>query len=335
MRLSRILGTVVVLTVLVGCATAAPGALPSLSPSATPTPPVDQLAAATPVDPADYGPPWYDEDPATVDGVDFESPDHTIHCGIYDPYFPGTEGGPVAPFVGCVPEAPEFDFPVVLNDGESDIHATAITQNALDESAAVWMSGQEFSFESKVLAAATSITWSTVTCASLDGGIHCLNSASGHGFFVSHDRYEVDQEAPEQFSDDYVQDPADPYFVTEGYGESAVEWLTPSKNVACAVLAHADNSVMLECRAAEHSWAGSGISITDDALPQPTPSGEATFVAGQVLAGSSTQTIGVLPYGHFVNWQGFRCVSLDTGLTCENWYSRHGFTISKSKLETH
>ena len=131
-----------------------------------------------------------------------------------------------------------------------------------------------------------------------------------------------------------MQDPSDLYFVTEGYGEWGIEWLTPSKNVACAILTR-DQTPTLECRAAEHSWPGTGIGISGDELPQPTASSDPTYAAGQVLAGSSTQAISVLPYGHFVHVGDFRCVSLDTGLTCENWNSRHGFTISKSKLETH
>ena len=334
MRLSRILGTLVVLTVLAGCATVNPDARSSLDTTTTPTAPVDAFAAATPVEPADYGPPWYDEDLATVNGVDFESPDHTIHCGIYDPFYPTAGVGPVAPFVGCVPNDVKFEFPAVMNDGEDYGRATAITQNGMGESAAVWMSDQEFAFGSKALAAGTSLTWSTVTCASLDGGIRCLNSASGYGFFLSHDRYEVDKEAPEQFHDDYVQDPANLYSVSEGYGEEGIEWLTPSGNVACAILSP-EQTITLECRAAEHSWTGTGISIVGDELPQPTSSADATYLAGQVLSGSGTESIGVLPYGHFVHWGDFRCVSLDTGLTCENWNSRHGFTISKSKLETH
>lgn len=300
----------------------------------TPTATVDAFDAATPVDPADYGPPWFDDDPATVDGVDFDSPDHTIHCGIYDPYFPSSPYT-AAPFAGCQPDARDFDFPAVMNDGYGYGYASAVTQEGMEESAAVWMTDQEFAFESKVLAAGTSITWSTVTCASVDDGIECRNSASGYGFFISRDRYEVDKEAPEQFNDDYVQDKSDAYLVDEGDINWATEWLTPSGNVACAIIPRVNQPWTLECRAAEHSWSGSGIRITGDELPQPTPAGEPDYVAGQVLAGSSAHAITVLPYGHFVHIGDFRCVSLDTGLTCENWYSHHGFTISKSKLETH
>ena len=120
-------------------------------------------------------------------------------------------------------------------------------------------------------------------------------------------------ESTTRFDDDYVQDPADAYFIAEGNGESGVEWLAPSGDVACAILVHADQSVVLECRAAEYTWTGSGICISGDTSPQPTSSGQPAYVAGQVLAGSSSQTIGVMPDGHLVNWWGFRCVSLDTG----------------------
>lgn len=321
---------------LSGCANADPDASPPAGLTATPTPTLDPFAAATAVDPADFGRPWYNEDPATVDGVDFDSPDHGIHCGIYDPYFPESGIAELAaPFVGCVPETIDFEFPEVVNDGYDYGRATAITQHGTGKSAAVWMSDQEFAQHANVLEVGTSVTWSGVTCASLDGGIRCLNTSSGHGFFISRERYEVEREAPEQFDDEYVQDESNLYFVGEGVGVAGAEWLTPSGNVACAILYDAKGSGTLECRAAEHSWSGSGISITDEGTPQPTPPNEATFRAGQVLAGSSTATIGVLPYGHFVHIGDFRCVSLDTGLTCENWESRHGFTISKSKLETH
>ena len=77
------------------------------------------------------------------------------------------------------------------------------------------------------------------------------------------------------------------------------------------------------------------MGIAGEEPTQLIDSGNASFVAGQVLDGTRSDAIRVLPYGHFIHWGNFRCTSLDTGLECENWESHHGFTISKSTLDTH
>ena len=43
----------------------------------------------------------------------------------------------------------------------------------------------------------------------------------------------------------------------------------------------------------------------------------------------------VLPYGHSVTVGTITCVSLSTGMTCDNANGNHGFTVSASVYESH
>jgi hypothetical protein len=51
-----------------------------------------------------------------------------------------------------------------------------------------------------------------------------------------------------------------------------------------------------------------------------------TFVEGNI----ATEGIGVARYGHTWRWQGFRCSSRTTGLTCRN-SAGHGFFLSRAR----
>lgn len=61
------------------------------------------------------------------------------------------------------------------------------------------------------------------------------------------------------------------------------------------------------------------------------PSVEAMFGGTSAIALATR----VLPYGHSVTVGTITCVSLSTGMTCDNANGNHGFTVSASVYESH
>ena len=153
----------------------------SLAPAPAPT--------ATPVDAAGYLT-TRSTDRAQLNGVEFDSADRNIHCGIFDPYYP--EFTP--PISGCVPDHYDFVFPGDSAIGppnsvflEGTGAATAKTTSDVE------FAGQDSTASPRVnvLSPGTSITWSTVSCVAIDDGIQCTNTATSHGFFLSKVKYRL------------------------------------------------------------------------------------------------------------------------------------------------
>jgi hypothetical protein len=188
----RIVGVLLLASVaLAGCSavsnsatTSSEAAIATSTPSSTPTP------TTVAVDPTRYA--TVDQIGDTIAGVDFDSADRNLHCGIYDPY--GSNGTFTAPFSGCVPDHYDFVFPgdspigppnSVFLEGSAAATITTTTD--------VEFPGQDPQRNPNiaVLAPGSSLTWSSVKCTAIDDGIRCDDASSGHGFFVSRARYEV------------------------------------------------------------------------------------------------------------------------------------------------
>jgi len=185
-------GLVVAVLVIAGVNVLRGAAPQPAVPVPTSTSASDPFLDAVPVDTRDYTSTWYDT--PDVEGVDFDIAGG-IHCGIYDPYFPdiGVESME-APFVGCAPTMETLEFPDATGDGR---RASVVTMWGTDESAAVQKSDVQFGGEQEtvpVLEQGQSITWSTVTCAAIKGGVECRNEESGHSFFISDTGYTLDSE---------------------------------------------------------------------------------------------------------------------------------------------
>ncbi|MGK5678722.1 DUF6636 domain-containing protein [Actinoplanes sp. URMC 104] len=101
---------------------------------------------------------------------------------------------------------------------------------------------------------------------------------------------------------------------------------TPSKNIACAL-----TPSNVRCDIVTKSWRppdkpadcdldwGNGLAISD---------GEATLTcAGDTLIGTSETT---LAYGDALRSGSVRCDSADTGLTCKDEKTGHGFTLASA-----
>jgi hypothetical protein len=132
-----------------------------------------------------------------------------------------------------------------------------------------------------------------------------------------------------------------------------VSWVSPSKNIACAIVESGSFAGLWGCTVTDHTWVapnsqpgdicynnsgedcGSGVQAIGAGKLQGR--NEYVFASQRFLSGQ-TPTSGViraLAYGHSVTADGITCASLETGMTCANATSGHGFTLSKSTYTTH
>jgi hypothetical protein len=147
------------------------------------------------VNPADFATQLATDDSSELAGVDFDSPDGNLHCGIFAPYYdvPGN-----SPFFGCAADTVDFDWPATGNDGSDDIVANAIVAEGAAPAHLTWTSGVIFAGQAPLdypnvprLENGTSLSWSTVTCEALDDTISCVSTDSGSGFSLSRSAYSV------------------------------------------------------------------------------------------------------------------------------------------------
>lgn len=151
---------------------------------------------------------------------------------------------------------------------------------------------------------------------------------------------------PTQSASPYIGDAASTYTVTSD-SDTEVTWLSPSKNIACAIVLTGSFAKLWGCTVHDHSWTapsaipgdicynsgedcGSGIEATGDGKLRGR--GEYVFESQRASDGGipPAAPIKTLPYGHSVTADGVTCVSLATGMTCANTASGHNFTLSKS-----
>ena len=200
MTISRLTLVAALAFVLAACASPPPEqprALPPTGPASSPTPSATAsgpttVAAAV----ADYR--FASTTDASIDGVGFRAAGTEISCAIYDPYLPESVE---APYAGCVPLTPNYEFPVVMQIDGEDVHGTAVSVDRSGNGVERWISDATFvltpspsgdpNAPSRVLENGSSITWSTITCTVLNDTATCENSVSGHGFQISNQSYRV------------------------------------------------------------------------------------------------------------------------------------------------
>lgn len=193
MRISPFVGIAAVL-LLAGCAapqptdSSTPSASASEAPSATPT--AEPTAAPTPVDPAAYA---TQREDLFGPGVDFDSVDGNVHCGIWQPGGSEASDG----WAGCRPDELLTTYetdPSTSSDGNVGCSGGMIQGGGPAEP--VCNNGQafvgEYPTEGPVgaLPVGSSITFAKFTCTSLDEStIECVREPDGVGFTIGLDSY--------------------------------------------------------------------------------------------------------------------------------------------------
>ena len=156
---------------------------------------------------------------------------------------------------------------------------------------------------------------------------------------------------PTQSASPYISDAASKYTVTSD-SDTEVTWLSPSKNIACAIVLTGSFATLWGCTVQDHSWTapsaasgdicynsgedcGSGIEAMGDGKLRGR--GEYVFESQRAApgGGGADAPVQTLTYGHSVTAEGVTCVSLETGMTCTNAGSGHSFTLSKSTYTIH
>lgn len=180
-----------VIVVLSGCATAVDPTEPgsSLVPSETSLTPTSTATVTAPekVDARAYASLQFAE------GVDFDSADGNIHCGIWiEPAMPEW-----APQAGCGMDSWDFVFPTVpYIDAEAPGNATVL--RGTDAAYVVAHSDAPYAGQDTVnnpnvatLGPGQVIASLGVTCEAIGTAIRCTNDTTGHGFSIARDDYEV------------------------------------------------------------------------------------------------------------------------------------------------
>jgi hypothetical protein len=168
-----------------------PSPTPTATPSATPTaaPP----AEITPVDPGDYATQIAD---IFGSGVDFDSADGNMHCGIWESRGSGSLQGVVnGPYAGCRPQTATYETdPNTTSSGEVGCRGAQLAADLAAEP--VCTSGQAFVGEAPmngpvgILSPNQSITYAGFTCTSPDAAtIECVRASDGAGFTISGSAY--------------------------------------------------------------------------------------------------------------------------------------------------
>jgi hypothetical protein len=194
MRPSPLVGIAVAVLVLAGCVNQAPepteaptpSATASETPSATPTP--EPSAAPTPVDPAAYA---TQVEHLFGPGVDFNSVDGNVQCGIWESREASSPEGLVAgPYAGCLPLYADYQTsPDSAQDGNVGCGGGQLVGDRPVEP--VCNNGAAFVGQSAaILPVGSSIAYAGFTCTSVDEAtIDCARDSDGGGFTVSRTAY--------------------------------------------------------------------------------------------------------------------------------------------------
>lgn len=134
-----------------------------------------------------------------------------------------------------------------------------------------------------------------------------------------------------------------------------VHFVTPSNNEGCAILgADSPEPYLWGCALAAQDWSvpkddpadycydaqipcGYGIEVTAGDPPHPRYRGDPGFPAATTIfetTGPRTP-VATLAYGHSVTYGDVICESAESGVTCSNTASGHGFTVSRAAYELH
>ncbi len=173
-RRGRLVTIVAVALVTAGCSTAPlPG---TVKPSPSPT----AIATFTPVDALPFGTIIADA------GVDFDSPDGAIHCGILG-------FGDGRQFFGCAVDDATYGEPAGTSAGcgggfRADVGGSP--EVLCDDTMFAGQTPDRYP-DVQTLRIGSSITSLGVTCFSGDDGIACRTDTTGAGFRVSPDSFEV------------------------------------------------------------------------------------------------------------------------------------------------
>jgi hypothetical protein len=168
-----------------------PSTTASSTPSATPT--SEPSAAPTPVDPADYATQIAD---MFGPGVDFDSVDGNVHCGIWESREANPLDGLVtAAYAGCRPnEATYQTDPSSSSGGEVGCRGGQLVEGVPAQP--VCNSGQAFVGEAPMngpvgtLPVGSSITFAGFTCTSPDeASVECTRASDGAGFMIGASSY--------------------------------------------------------------------------------------------------------------------------------------------------
>ncbi len=157
---------------------------PSASaPTQKPAAPSHALPPAAPVNEADYEVPSLG-----AKGPGFDSPSLNLHCGIFD--F-GASGG----YWGCQAEQHTWTFASAAPGDpcyNSEVNCGQGIEAPLGGPVGVLIAGDlhypgsdPSDYPTKVLPYGKSVTFEGITCASESEGVTCIETASGHGFFIS------------------------------------------------------------------------------------------------------------------------------------------------------
>ena len=200
MRPTPLVGIAVAALLLAGCVNqspeptgaSTPTATASGAPSATPTP--EQSAAPTPVDPAAYA---TQQEDLFGPGVDFDSVDGNIYCGIWEAYGTGAADAVTGRYAGCRPNELLVTYdtdPSTSADGNVGCNGGQLTAEGAPEP--VCNNGQVFVGESPMngpvgtLPVGSSISYAGFTCTSPDEStIECVRDSDGQGFTIGLDSY--------------------------------------------------------------------------------------------------------------------------------------------------
>jgi len=134
-----------------------------------------------------------------------------------------------------------------------------------------------------------------------------------------------------------------------GWDSVDVNFMSPSGNLGCAILGP-EHKYLWGCVIAEKNWTfesdtpddycfdaqtscGWGIEVDGDELPHPRYRGDPGFPGGIQVYNPGMGVIRALQYGEMVTFGNVSCFSQDTGVTCENAVSGHGFVISRALNE--
>ena len=198
MRLSSLVGIAAVL-LLAGCAatqptdSSTPPGAASETPSAEPT--AEPTAAPTPVDPAAYA---TQRSAEAGPGIDFDSVNSNIHCGIWESTEMGTLGGlVVGPYAGCRPneELVTYDTdPSATGDGNVGCNGgqlvDALPAEPVCNNGQVFVGKYPMDGPVGTLPVGSSISYAGFTCTSPDDStVECVRDADGAGFIISLDSY--------------------------------------------------------------------------------------------------------------------------------------------------
>jgi len=190
----------------------------------------------------------------------------------------------------------------------------------------------------------------------LTGCAEAVSEPSGSGTAPTSQSSEQPETSPSPAV--IVEDPAD-YAATPNDLDTSnwagVHFVSPTKNEGCAILGpEAASPDLWGCALAAQDWAfpqadpadycydaqvpcGYGIEVTGDDEPHPRFRGDAGFPAAITIfstTGDPAQ-IRTLDYGHSVSYGDVTCVSEESGITCSDASSGHGFAVSRATYELH